>query len=331
MHKLTTYKIESFNEEHLEDASRLFTSQYRAERECTSVLPSRFETASSISPLLKNLVRRSPGVVALSRNKVLGFLIGQVIPSWRGKRSVYVAEWAHAAVGRKRRRIFQHMYAQLSAEWVADGCLTHLVTVLAHDQELADSLFWLGFGMVAVDALRDLHNVNEGKPSPDVQIRRASLDDTELAISLSAEYQRYMAESPIYLASANSAENGYHERWLSNPLYALWLASHEGEVVAYMKIGPFSEDAAYIISDKKTASITGAYTKEHHRGKGIGTTLLNHSLSWARSKGYERCAVDFEPENVLGSSFWLRHFKPICFSLIRHVDQRIALAHKNRR
>jgi GNAT superfamily N-acetyltransferase len=223
------------------------------------------------------------------------------------------------------------MYAHLSSKWIANGCFIHLVTVLAHDQEMIDSLFWLGFGMVAVDALRDLHNVHEGRPSTEVEIRRADLDDLELVMSLNAEYQRYMAGSPIYLALVNRSEKGYHEKWLSNPSNALWLASYEGEIVSYMKIGPFSEDAAYVISDEKTASITGAYTKENHRGKGIGTTLLNQSLSWARSEGYERCAVDFEPENVLGSSFWLKHFKPICFSLIRQIDHRIAWAHKNRK
>ena len=328
---MTTYKIESFNEEHLEDASRLFTSRYGIEREYTSLLPSRFENTGSISPLLEDLVHRSPGVVALRKHKLLGFLIGQVIPSWRGKRSIHVSEWAHSVAGKKRRKLFQRMYTQLSAKWVADGCFTHLVTVLAHDREMIDSLFWLGFGMVAVDALRGLHNVNEGGSSPDVEIRRAGLDDLELVTSLSAEFQRYMAGSPIYLAPTSRAEKEYHEKWLSNPSNALWLASQEGEEISYMKIGPFSEDAAYIISDEKTASITGAYTREHLRGKGIGTALLNQSLSWARSKGYERCAVDFEPENVLGSSFWLKHFKPICFSLIRQVDHRIAMTHKNRK
>ncbi len=328
---MTSYKIESFNEEHLEDAARLFTDRYRIERECTSFLPSRFENISSISPLLMDLIRKSPGVVALRNNKLIGFLIGQLIPSWRGRRSIYVPEWAHSVVGEKRRKIFQQMYAHLSSKWIANVCFTHLVTVLAHDQEIIDSLFWFGFGMAAVDALRDLHNVQEGRSSTDVEIRRASLDDLELVTTLSAEYQRYMAGSPIYLALAKIEGKEYHEKWLSNPSNALWLASYEGEVVSYMGIGPFSEDAACIVSDEKTASITRAYTKEYLRGKGIGTTLLNQSLNWARSKSYERCAVDFEPENVFGSSFWLKHFKPICFSLVRQIDHRIAWAHKDRK
>jgi len=98
-----------------------------------------------------------------------------------------------------------------------------------------------------------------------------------------------------------------------------------------MRIGPSQEDASYVILDEKTASITMAFTKEHLRGRGIGATLLKHSLDWAKSEGYERCAVDFEPENVLGRSFWLRHFEPVSFALIRQVDGRIAWAHKDRK
>lgn len=323
--------IRSFNEEHIEDAARLFADGYRTERECRPLLPPRFENINSISPLLSSLVRRSPGVVAISKNEIVGFLIGQLIPSWRGRRSTYVPEWAHSEAGKRRRRIFQEMYAHLSSEWIANGCFTHLITVLAHDQEIIDSLFWLGFGMAAVDALRDLHSVREAKPSIDIEVRRADLEDLDLVTSLSVEYQRYMAGPPIYMALPAIERREYHEKWLSNPSNALWLASYEEKVVSYLGVGSFSEDAAYIISDEKTASIAGAYTKEQLRGRGIGTTLLNQSLNWARSKGYERCAVDFEPENVLGSSFWLKHFKPICFSLIRQIDHRIAWAHKDRK
>ena len=321
-------EIESFSEKHVEKAARLFTDRYRTERGCTPFLPSRFENTSSISPLLRDLVRESPGVVALTNKKLVGFLIGRLIPSWRGRRSVYVPEWAHSVVGEGRRRVFEQMYTHLSSKWTSDSCFTHLFTVLAHDQEIIDSLFWLGFGMAAVDAMLDLHSVQEGKSSADVEIRRADVSDLELVTKLSAEFERYMAGSPIYLAPSQIEGRESHVKWLSNPSNALLLASYKGEVVSYVVIGPFSEDAAYIISDDKTASITGAYTKEHLRGEGIGTALLNQSLNWARSKGYERCAVDFEPENVLASSFWLRRFQPICYSLVRHIDHQVARAQK---
>ncbi len=97
-----------------------------------------------------------------------------------------------------------------------------------------------------------------------------------------------------------------------------------------MGLEPSNPSAAYVIRDEKTVSISRAFTKEHTRNSGIGTALLKHSLDWARSVGYERCAVDFESENISGARFWLKHFQPVCYSLIRYVDERVAWAHEKR-
>jgi GNAT superfamily N-acetyltransferase len=77
-------------------------------------------------------------------------------------------------------------------------------------------------------------------------------------------------------------------------------------------------------------AITGAYTREGVRGTGIGTALLWHGFEWARSSGYRHCSVDFESANLSGSRFWLRHFEPVCHSLMRRVDGRLAWAHARR-
>jgi hypothetical protein len=105
--------------------------------------------------------------------------------------------------------------------------------VLAHDKEIIDSLFWLGFGMAAVDAMLDLNNVQEAKPLTGVEIRRADLSDLESVTTLSVEFERYMAGSPIYLVRPEVAWREYYEKWLSDPSNALWLASYKGEVVSY--------------------------------------------------------------------------------------------------
>lgn len=70
-----------------------------------------------------------------------------------------------------------------------------------------------------------------------------------------------------------------------------------------MTVGPANPDAAFVIQDKRIASIHAAFTEEKHRGQGIGKVLLNKSIEWASSMGYEICAVDFEPENIDGSRF----------------------------
>jgi len=137
-----------------------------------------------------------------------------------------------------------------------------------------------------------------------------------------------LAASPTFLAGAEERaeerDRSYYEEWLQNPEKALWLAYHGTEAVAYIGLGPASDDVSTIIYDEKTTSISGAFTREKARGGGSATALLNRSLEWARAAGYERCAVDFEPMNPLATRFWLRHFEPVCYTLIRHVDKREA-------
>lgn len=321
-------EIATLGDEHLENAAALVVTRYHMEREQVPSLPARYEDADQVLPLLRDLVGRAPGVAAVRDGQLAGFLIGLVLPSWRGRRSLYVPEWAHSANPEDCREVYQIMYAHLSPRWLANGCFTHLITLFAHDRESINTWFWLGFGLAAVDAMRDLGPVQG--PAVRVDIRRATLEDLDLVTSLAEDVQRHLAAPPIFLALAEKGNRESHEKWLLVPANSLWLAFQGGEPVGYVRLEPSNPSAAFVIRDEKTISVTGAFTKERLRRRGVGTALLRQSLDWARSEGYERCAVSFEPQNVSGARFWLKHFQAICFSLVRDVDERIAWAHELR-
>jgi GNAT superfamily N-acetyltransferase len=337
-------KIVPLQNKHLEDAAALVTTRYRALRDRVPSLPSRYEDVGSILPLLRDLAGQAPGVVAMRDGRLAGFLLGIVLPDFRGKRSVYSPEWANAVDGEDGGETYREMYAHLSACWVADGCFLHVITLLAHDREAIDAWYWLGFGLTTVDAIRDLTPVQGS--TADVVIRRAGLEDIAQAMALSQALEQHLVAAPIFVIEehvpplspptlrpcSGQALGGMKggEQWLANSANALWLAYRDGEVVACMGLEPSNPTACYIIRDEKTTSITSAFTRESERNKGIATALLNHSLGWARAAGYERCAVDFESQNIPAVRFWLRHFQPVCYSLIRHVDERVAWAHGRR-
>lgn len=317
-------EVVPLGEEHLKDAAALASSRYNGLREQVSSLPPRYGEVSTLLPLLRDIAGAGPGVAAIRRGRLVGFLTGWLIPSFRGKRSVFSPEWANAADLENSRRIYEEMYAHLSASWVADGYFTHLISMLVNDRDGIDGWHWLGFGMIAADAVRDLQPA-QGCDA-DVAIRRACLEDLEQVMTLDEALWQHLAASPTFLADAEERaeerDRSYYEEWLQNPEKALWLAYHGTEAVAYIGLGPASDDASTIIYDEKTASIDGVFTREKVRGSGIATALLNRALEWARAAGYERCAVDFEPMNPLATRFWLRHFQPVCYTLIRHVDER---------
>jgi GNAT superfamily N-acetyltransferase len=322
------FEILPLMDEHLEDAAALFVERYAEMRTHVPYLPAHFEDADAILPLLSEVAGRSPGVVALRDTKLVGFLVGLVLANYRGKRAVWSPEWANAAVGENSQAVYVRMYTELSARWVANGCFMHLISILAHQRDLINRLQWLGFGLMAADAMRDLGPV-EGDIAV-VEIQRASLDDIEQAMRLGEALQRYMASAPIFLAFAENHGRAYYSELLSSTDNVFWLARHDGEAVSFLSLRPSNPGAADIVQDERIVNITGAFTAERLRGRGIGAALLQRALAWARAAGYESCAVDFEPENVTGAHFWLRHFQPVCLSLARHVDERIAWAHHAR-
>lgn len=313
-------------EDHLADAAALFCARYAELRAEVAELPARYDQVSTIRPLLAGLVDRVPGVAALQGGRLAGYLLGIYLPQWRGKRAVFCPEWANAgspgAAGGSG-DVYRAMYAVLSREWVDQGCSTHLVSLLAHDRPGIAAWHWSGFGLCAVDAVRDLAPIEGGGvPHTPVRVRRAGVEDAQQAWELDQALHRYMADPPTLLFDDEEEGPDDVRQWLADPGNTMWLAEQDGQAVAFMLFGPANEDASTIIADEGTASITGAFTRGSIRGGGIGKALLNEGLAWARQAGYRRCAVDWEPENVEGSRFWLKHFKPVVYSLARYVDER---------
>jgi GNAT superfamily N-acetyltransferase len=313
-----TLRIVSLRDQHQEEAANLVATRHRREHDQVPVLPGRFDDAAAVLPPLRRLADRSPGVVAVEGDRLVGILVGMVLPEFKGMRSIYVPEWSHTATGDRRRRVYEEMYAQLAAQWAADGCLLHAITVLAHDREAFDGWNWLGFGMLVVDAVRDLTPV-EAEPS-DVDVWRADAEDVETAMAFDRALSDYLAQPPTFLLGGEPMDRAEHVAWLEDSDRALWVASRNGEPVAVIGLEPSNPTAAATPQDDETVSVTRAFTQPSMRGRDIGTVLLARAIEWARAAGYVRCAVDFESANVLGSRFWLRHFEPVCYSLMRVIE-----------
>jgi GNAT superfamily N-acetyltransferase len=258
--------------------------------------------------MLERMIK-SPGVVALQGGRLVGFLSGLVIPELLGKHCAYSPEWANGVELKEGRRAYDEMYARLSAQWLADGCGMHAIT-LTNDRQSIECWQWLGFGFAGVDGIRALDPV-EGLTAQ-VEVRQAGMEDVATVSSFVQALAQHMASAPIYWLH----DVGDCREWLNDPAQAVWLAYDGQEAMGCMVIGPANPDACAIIQDTKTASITMAFTRESARNQGVAAALLNRSLEWARSQGYERCAVDFETMNFLASRFWCKWFEPVCYSLV---------------
>jgi ribosomal protein S18 acetylase RimI-like enzyme len=317
-------KVSTLKEEHLDDAALLVSKRYRRLYEQEPHLPNSYAEVNNLLPLLRKILNASgTGVAAIRGVQLVGFLTGWQMPSFRGRRSTYSPEWANAADMEDSPRIYEEMYSHLAGAWVADKYVAHYISLLPNDVNALMAWHWMGFGMISIDAIRGLDSI----PSYDenVQIRRAELQELEQVIELHEALWQYAKGTPIFLLSEKK-DRSYYEEWLRNPDKVTWLAYWKEEPVAFMRLGPADTDACTIIFDEKTTSIYSAFTKKKVRREGIATALLDHALKSARASGYERCAVNFEPMNLIGARFWLKYFNPICFSVVRHIDQRVTQA-----
>jgi GNAT superfamily N-acetyltransferase len=314
-------KAVSLSEEHLEDAALLVSNRYQRLRQQVPYLPHSYADVTKLLPLLQKILSASGIGVSLLRGKrLVGFLTGWQMPSFRGNRSTYSPEWANAADLENSGRIYEEMYSHLAAIWVADKYIAHYISLFPNDVDALRAWHWMGFGMISVDALRGVDSIQDYDVN--VHIRRAELQDIQQVMELHEALWRYEKGTPIFLLTPKR-DRSYYEEWLQNPNKVVWLAYWKDEPVALMRLGPADDDVCTIIFDEKTTSIYAAFAKEEIRRNGIATALLDHALKFAQASGYEQCAVSFEPMNLIGTRFWLRYFKPVCFSIFRHIDDRV--------
>ncbi|UCG42081.1 MAG: GNAT family N-acetyltransferase [candidate division WOR-3 bacterium] len=313
-----TRKLTAFEPGHSSAAARLFAESYRTAREQDPLLPPRFEDPQVVEPRIGEMAEKRLGVAALTDGVLTGYLLGRVIPSWRGARTAYVPFWAHAVSGEERGRAMEDMYSALTGGWTSDGCTVHLATVLAQDKEIVDTLFRVGHGMAVYDTMRDLRPVDG--PFADVNVRRAGPEDRDTFHSLRAGLVDYLSGPPVFLVTGEDKAEEYYRDWLGDRSKAVWLAYRGAEAAGYLQACRLDEKV--LVTDDRTAWVQGAYTRQDLRNQGIAAALLRECVEWAGSEGFERLAVDFEGENVLGRRFWLKHFEPVAVSLVRHLDVR---------
>lgn len=323
-------QIVPMGSEHIEQGAELVAARYRAQRSWSPFLPQRFEDPAAILARLQEHVGSVPAVVALHEGRMAGFVLTLLVDN-RGERLAYVPDFGHAALAGDRITLYRRMYAAIADHWLANGCFLHGITLYPHESEAIEAWFSVGFGLVVLDALQPLDRTwDPVRLPPGIGILRGGPRDVDRVTPLELGLDRHLSASPTYLAFL--VKDGRHDwqRWLANERHALWLACQGIEAVAYLRFEP-SEGLVLPTTSDQTVAITGAFTREDVRGRGIGMALLRRGFEWARSEGYTHCSVDFESANLPGSRFWLGSgFVPVCRSLMRRVDRRLAWANARR-
>jgi ribosomal protein S18 acetylase RimI-like enzyme len=322
-------QITPFRTDYIDDAARLFISNFKKLRQTVPATPGNLEDPAQVAPLIKGIMESSGGVAALEHGKLIGYLGWWAIDHFRGtnRRAALVPEWAHATVQlgmeESRPSIYRALYRAAAAHWVDAGCQTHAVTLLASDKIAERTWFWSGFGLTVIDAVRPVQPLQVPAPST-LMIRKATLDDSHLLAQIEAEHWMHYSQPPTLMIP--SAPDGPEEfaALLSAPNNSAWLALDDGQPAGYMRFETGGHGAAQIVQAEDAFAITGAYTRPTYRGHGVAPALLDSALRDYAARGYNCCTVDFESLNPEAAAFWMKYFDPVCLSVIRIPEKYIA-------
>ena len=319
--------IDRFGAKHIPGAAALVAKRYAAMRKLIPALPSSYEDPELFASLLHKLDQRGIGVVALDGDRLVGFVTGIKIDSFRSFPTWFSPEWANGAAIGNSRAIYELLYAAVAELWQGEGPVGHLVLQFPFDEEAIDTWSRLGFGMAVGDGVRALDSdpvldsnslkPDIGGPRGDIVIRRATSIDREAIHALIQGLEAHLAAPPIYLRDHSFSTPEEVDEKLADRSQAVFVALCDEDTAGYMEIGPASNNASTIIRDPGTASITGAYIHPSFRRRDLGRELLVRAIDWAREEEYERCAVDFESMNIPGYAFWSRHFDLVCVGMFR--------------
>ena len=108
---------------------------------------------------------------AVRDGSVAGYLIGTLVPQFKGKLGIFVPEWANAAEPEGSDEICGELYSALSGRWIDNGCVFHAVSVLVSEDTVVTGLSLMGFGHLVIDAVRDLTEPPETRQVPGRRFR----------------------------------------------------------------------------------------------------------------------------------------------------------------
>jgi GNAT superfamily N-acetyltransferase len=311
-------EILPFTPQYLPAAAELFVRNFSILRKSVPALPGTLEDAALIAGKINGLLQDHPGIVALENGRLVGYLTWLVADHFRNtdRRGAYCPEWAHAAAAEGQSKVYRALYREAARQWAAQGCQVHAITLLAHDQEALQTWFWSGFGMGTVDAVRPMQPL-AGFSQTQLTIRRAVTADADALESLDREHCHYYTQSPVFMALPKSDDAEEFRMFLAAPKNSVWLALADDRLAGFLRLDGYENDGADALSSPEMVKISGAFVRPAFRKQGANSAMLAAALQYYADLGMTCCAVDFEAFNPDAAAFWLRHFQPVCLSVMR--------------
>ncbi|GIJ23813.1 hypothetical protein Vlu01_44370 [Micromonospora lutea] len=285
----------------------LLANRHRRHRATQPLLSARFEDAATALAELTAAYQTpdASGAVAYRAGVTVGFVLGAPKPSPLWGPNIWVEAAGLAVVDPE---LIRDLYAAAAARWVDEGRTAHYVVVPAHDAELVQAWFRLGFGQQHAHAIRPAAPPATVMPAG-LSVRRASRVDIPALAQLDRELPLHHAQSPTFSAGPMGTLEESVAEWeadFDDPAYTTFVAEADGRVIG-SAIGCALEKSSTHLSLARPehAGFLGfAAVLPHARGAGAGRALGTAVIDWAVSAGFDSVVTDWRVTNLLSSRAW---------------------------
>jgi RimJ/RimL family protein N-acetyltransferase len=127
--------------------------------------------------------------------------------------------------------------------------------------------------------------VSDLAPEGELAVRRAAADDVDALLDL---YEAVAAEARYIARELPVDRDSLRPTWVESvgdPDAAWFIAEVDGEIVGSVSI------------QGRGVAHLGMQVARSHRGRGIGSSLLEASIAWARQAGAHKVALEVWPHN----------------------------------
>jgi GNAT superfamily N-acetyltransferase len=309
-------EIEPLEQEHLPAAAALLADRHLRHREAEPLLPEISDFRSQLERDLEH--EQAAGVVALSGDEVVAYLIGRVEEDSLLGDIRAIVDFAGCAAAEGRGEAIRDLYAALAARWVAAGATRHLALIPASDEALTDPWLRLAFGVQFVWAVRETAAM---KPvEAEVKIRPGTPEDLDLVARLDRSLFEHQAGPPSFsglaIPSVEEFRADWGDLWDDPELYTHFVAERAGRPVGHLVL--YRRPSGDLRVPDDNIDLSHAATLPAARRSGVSLALTGHALTWAYEQGFRSMTTDWRSVNLLSSRHWPRlGFRPTYYRLYR--------------
>ena len=344
-------QFERFTEAHIAEAVQLAVSELEAERKHCHDLP-RFEFEERFKQILWWLSNQNfGGKAAFCDGKLVGYLL--FAGPWDGMfgnvKGVFspLGGSAFSYDYENRGKLASMLFTAVAQELADAGIYSCALSRYAHDEEVAKSFVWNGFGIRCMDAVRDMEAVEKQFLSGgtlcsqmntqklqqtenqrdaknaygEIQFEELSREQFGEVAHLQRGLHRHLLNAPVFFPVPDCGFEAWFAEWIKRETMRIFAARAEGRVIGFISVDEEGEN--FITEYEGMKNICGAYLEEAYRGSGIAQGLLAFICETLKAEGVTHVGVDCETMNPTALRFWDKYFTPYTYSFARRFDERV--------